>query len=104
MCIRDSLATALDERIAVAIPVVQVSAHFFGGCTCESGMPIHRNGDKVYSNVEIAALAAPRPMLVVSDGDDWTKNTPNVEYPFLQHIYQLYGKKDLVQNAHFACL
>jgi TonB family protein len=96
------LATALDERIAVAIPVVQVSAHFFGGCACESGMPIHRNGDKVYSNVEIAALAAPRPMLVISDGEDWTKNTPKVEFPFLQHIYKLTLKEDAVENAHFA--
>src|ERR1051325_3282968 len=96
------LSTALDDRIKVAIPVVQVSAHFFGGCMCESGMPIHRTGDKVFSNTEIAALAAPRPMLVVSDGDDWTKNTPNVEFPFIQKIYGLYGHKDLTENAHFA--
>jgi hypothetical protein len=47
-------------------------------------------------------LAAPRPMLVVSDGEDWTKNTPRVEFPFIQSIYTLYGKNDLVANAHFA--
>ena len=39
-------------------------------------------------------------MLLVSDGDDWTKNTPNVEYPFIQNIYGLYGKKNLVENVH----
>ncbi len=95
------LSTALDDRIKVSIPVVQVSAHFFGGCMCESGMPIHRTGNKVFSNVEIASLAAPRPMLIVSDGDDWTKNTPKVEFPFIQKIYGLYDKQSVVENAHF---
>lgn len=92
--------TALDPRIKVSVPCVMVSAHFFGGCTCESGMPVHKKGDYQTNNVEIAALMAPRPMLLISDGDDWTKNNPTVEYPFMQKIYQLYNKKENVALVH----
>jgi uncharacterized protein len=94
------LVAALDERVKVSMPVVMVAAHFFGGCTCESGMPIHKNGNTVYTNAEIACLAAPRPLLLVSDGSDWTKNNETVEYPFAKSIYKLYNQEPQVENVH----
>ena len=94
------LITALDSRIKVSAPVVMVSAYFFGGCECESGMPIHKSQNHQTNNVEIAALAAPRPLLLVSDGGDWTKNTPKIEFPYLQKVYTAYDAESRVDNVH----
>ncbi|SHF74289.1 hypothetical protein SAMN05443549_101197 [Flavobacterium fluvii] len=93
--------SALDDRITVSAPVVMVSSHFSGGCPCESGRGIHLCGNGT-NNAEISAMMAPKPQLIVSDGKDWTLAVPELEFPFIQRTYELYGKKNLVENAHFA--
>ena len=94
------MVSALDPRIAVSIPVAMVSSYHFGGCPCESGQPVHRSADHFASNPMVAALFAPKPMLIVSDGGDWTQHTPETEYPFIQKIYGYYGATENVSNVH----
>lgn len=91
--------TAIDERIKIVAPIVSLSSYFYGGCPCESGMPVHQCLGRT-NNVEIAALAAPKPMLVVSDGGDWTDKMPEHDFPYLQKIYGYYGKPENVANVH----
>lgn len=94
------LMAAIDDRIDVSVPTVMMSAIHYGGCPCESGNPIHFCGGGT-NNVEIAALFAPKPQLVISDGGDWTAHVPELEFPFLKRIYNFYDGA-IVENVHFA--
>lgn len=93
------LMAAIDDRIKVSAPVVAISSYFYGGCPCESGMPVHACGNRT-DNVEIAAMAAPHPQLLVSDGGDWTDKMPEHDLPYLQKIYAYYNQGDKVSNVH----
>ena len=93
------LLTAIDERFTAAAPVVSLASHFDGGCPCESGMPITMACGGT-NNAELMAMFAPRPLLVVSDGKDWTSSVPALEYPYLQRIYGFYGATNRVSNVH----
>lgn len=93
------LLTVLDERFTASAPVVSLASHFDGGCPCESGKPIQLAGGGT-CNAELAAMFAPRPLLIVSDGGDWTASVPRLEFPYLQRVYGFYGAKDKVSNVH----
>lgn len=90
---------AIDPRPIVAFPNGMVSTSMQGGCTCENTALLRiRTG-----NVELAGLFAPRPQGMTA-ANDWTKEMMTKGYPDLQHLYQLYGKKDHVlcePQTHF---
>lgn len=86
------ILTAVDDRIRASAPVNMVSFIMQGGCECENtpGLRIGSN------NVEIASIAAPRPMLMVSATGDWTRNMLEEELPAVRSVYSLYGVADQV--------
>ena len=93
------LLSLLDERVTASAPVVHLASHFDGGCPCESGKPVQLAAGGT-CEPELAAVMAPKPMLVVSDGGDWTSSVPTLEFPYLQRIYGFYGAQDQVRNVH----
>jgi hypothetical protein len=86
------LLAAVDDRVQFASPVNMVSAIMQGGDLCENAPGLRI----ATSNVEIAAMFAPKPMLLVSATGDWTHNVPKEEYPAIKKIYDLYGAGDRV--------
>ena len=95
------LLALLDSRVTASAPVVHVASHFDGGCPCESGMPVQLAGGGT-CEAELAAIIAPQPLLLVSDGGDWTHTNPELEYPFIKRIFGFYNAKENVRNIHMA--
>ena len=91
------LLSALDPRVAVSAPVVMVSERFQGGCVCENVAGLRVGTD----NVEIAALAAPRPMMLVGATGDWSSNTTTKIHPAIRGVYDLVGDPSHLEGAIF---
>lgn len=91
------LLTAVEARVAASAPVCMVSASYQGGCVCENapGLRLDTN------NVEIAALASPRPLLLVAATGDWTRNTMETEFPAARSLYALSGVEQHVSAVRF---
>jgi len=89
------LLTGVDDRVKWSAPVNMISAIMQGGSPCENAPGLRVDA----FNIEIGAMMAPRPMIMVSTTQDWTRNTPREEYPAVRHIYELYGKPDLVETV-----
>jgi len=90
------LLAAVDERIGFSAPVNMISSVMQGGSVCENAANLRIDTN----NMEIAALMAPRPMLMVSATGDWTKNTPAEEFPAVQSIYRLLGAEGSIEGVH----
>ena len=81
------LLTAVDDRVKVSAPVNMISHYMQGGCICENQANLRLDTN----NMEIGALMAPRPLLMVSASGDWTRETPRVEFPAVHSVYRLLG-------------
>lgn len=88
---------AIDDRLAAQAPIVMVSHSMQGGCLCENAPGLRID----YSNMEIAAVPAPRPQILVAATGDWTKATMTVEGPALEKIYRLFNAPDKLRYAIF---
>ena len=89
------LLTAVDDRVKYSVPVNMISGTMQGGSQCENGPGLRLDT----FNVEIGAMMAPRPMLMVAATGDWTKNTPREEYPAVHGIYELYDRAANVETV-----
>lgn len=92
------LLSAVEPRLSCAVPVKMVSSTMQGGCICENA-PLLR---LFAGNPEIVALTAPRPLLLISDSEDWTRDNPEVVAPYLQRVYRLLGAEAQFQFAHYS--
>jgi dienelactone hydrolase len=91
------LLSAVDERVRVSAPVNMISHTMQGGDVCENAPNLRLDTD----NIELGALMAPRPMLMVAATGDWTRDTPRVEFPLVRAVYERLGASPAVDSVQF---
>ena len=91
------LLGAIDDRLAAVGPCVMVSHAMQGGCLCENAPGLRVD----FSNMEVAACAAPKPQIMVGATGDWTKTMMTIEGPGVESIYKLYGKPENLKYCIF---
>jgi hypothetical protein len=74
-----------------------ISHYMQGGDNCENAAGLRI----AHSNMEFAALAAPRPMLMVSATGDWTRDNMRVEFPLIATVYRVFKADDRLQAIQF---
>lgn len=87
------LLDAVDDRVQYAAPANMVSFIMQGGDVCENtpGLRLGTN------NVEIAAMFAPKPIILPAATGDWTRNMLKEEFPAIREIYDLYDARENVK-------
>jgi dienelactone hydrolase len=88
---------AVDDRLAAVGPCVMVSHSMQGGCLCENSPGLRVD----FSNMEVAAVSAPKPQIMLAATGDWTRTMMSIEGPGVESIYKLYGKTDNLKYAIF---
>src|SRR5881296_161090 len=88
---------AVEDRLAAQAPVVMVSHTMQGGCSCENAPGLRVD----YSNMEIAAVPAPRPQILVAATGDWTKMTLTVEGPAIEKVYRLFNAPEKLRYVRY---
>jgi len=68
----------------------------YGGCPCEAPCPFI---SAVGTDNPKSPMAAPRPMLIVSDGKDWTDHVPEIELPTAK-MYAYYARPENIKDVH----
>ena len=84
------LLAAVDGRVKVTAPVNMVSAIMQGGSPCENAPNLRLDS----YNVELAALTAPRPQILISSPWDQSRNTMTEESVVIRGIYSLFAKPE----------
>ncbi|MFO0909936.1 MAG: CocE/NonD family hydrolase [Isosphaeraceae bacterium] len=82
------LLTAVDDRIAVAAPIVMVSDYFRAAASARTAPGC------ASAPTTSSSPPWPRPMKLVGATGDWTARTMTHAYPAIRQVYQLLGKPE----------